>query len=46
MLGFLLYGVLGVALSAAGINVVDNPWQFIVIMLIVVVIDLNSNFGR
>lgn len=45
MLGFLLYGVLGVALNAVGVNAVDKPWQFIVIMLIVVGIDINSKFG-
>lgn len=45
MIGFILYGILGLALAGAGISVVDKPWQFCVIMFIVVAIDLNSKYG-
>ena len=39
MISLLLYCALGVALGASGVSVLDKPWQFIVIMFIVVAID-------
>lgn len=39
MMSFLLYCALGAALAASGVSVIDKPWQFIVIMMIVVGID-------
>ena len=39
MISFLLYCALGAALAASGVSVIDKPWQFIVIMAIVVGID-------
>ena len=39
MISLLLYCALGVALAASGVSVLDKPWQFIVIMFIVVAID-------
>ena len=46
MIGYILYALLGVAMSAAGVGVMDKPWQFFVIMAIVMAIDLNARFGR
>lgn len=46
MLSLILYAVLGVALAAAGVGVMDKPWQFCVIMALVVGIDLTSKFNR
>ena len=46
MIGFILYGVLGVALGLVGVNVVDNPLGFIAIMALAVGIDVNSKFNR
>jgi hypothetical protein len=39
MISILLYCALGAALAASGVNVIDKPWQFIVILTIVVAID-------
>jgi hypothetical protein len=39
MISLVLYCALGVALAASGVSVIDQPWQFIVIMAIVVGID-------
>jgi hypothetical protein len=39
MISLVLYCALGVALSASGVSVLDKPWQFIVILAIVVGID-------
>jgi hypothetical protein len=39
MISLFLYCVLGAALAASGVNVIDKPWQFIVIMAIVIGID-------
>jgi hypothetical protein len=39
MISFLLYCALGVALAASGVGVLDKPWQFIVILAIVLCID-------
>jgi hypothetical protein len=39
MISLFLYCALGVALSASGVSVIDKPWQFIVILAIVVGID-------
>jgi hypothetical protein len=39
MISLVLYCALGVALSASGVNVIDKPWQFFLIMAIVVGID-------
>ena len=36
----LLYGVFGVALSLAGVNVIDKPLDFLAITLLVMLIDL------
>lgn len=43
MIKAILYGFLGVALSAAGVGVLSNPWQFIVILGIVFLIDYIPN---
>lgn len=43
MIKGILYGFLGVALSASGVNVLDKPWQFIVILGIVLLIDYIPN---
>lgn len=40
MTALFLYFALGIALGACGITVIDKPWQFFVIMAIVVGIDL------
>jgi hypothetical protein len=40
MTAFILYFALSLALGACGITVIDKPWQFFVIMAIVVGIDL------
>jgi hypothetical protein len=39
MISLFLYCALGVALATAGVSVIDKPWQFLVIMFIVVAID-------
>ena len=39
MITLFLYCALGLALAASGVSVLDKPWQFIVIMIIVVGID-------
>jgi hypothetical protein len=39
MISLVLYGALGLALAASGVNVIDKPWQFLVIMAIVIGID-------
>lgn len=44
MIGIILYGLLGVALSAAGVGVLEKPWQFFVILALVIAIDLQSHF--
>ena len=44
MLNLILYGLLGVALSAAGVGLFDKPWQFFVILALVVGIDLSSRY--
>lgn len=40
-----LYAALGLALGAAGVGVMDKPWQFIVIMTIVVCIEHSHRFN-
>lgn len=45
MVNFILWAVLGIALSAAGVSVIDKPWQFFVIMFIVLGIDITSKHG-
>jgi hypothetical protein len=42
MIKHILYGFLGVALSAAGVSILNDPWQFIVILGIVFAIDYSS----
>lgn len=37
-----LYGALGVALAASGVGVMEKPWQFAVIMAIVIGIGVTS----
>lgn len=39
-LSVILYALLGVALSAAGVGVMEKPWQFFVIMGLVVAIEV------
>lgn len=39
MISLILYCALGAALAASGVSVLDKPWQFLVIMMIVVGID-------
>jgi hypothetical protein len=40
-----LYCLLGSVLAMAGIRVMDKPWQFLCIMAVVALIDLNSKFS-
>jgi hypothetical protein len=44
MIGILLYACLGFALAASGVGVMEKPWQFIVIMMLVIAIDLTAKF--
>ena len=46
MLSLILYASLGVALAASGVGIMEKPWQFFVIMLIVVGIDLSAKYGK
>lgn len=39
MISLILYCSLGAALAFSGVNVIDKPWQFFLIMAIVVGID-------
>ena len=39
MISLILYAALGATLAASGISVIDKPWQFLVIMAIVIGID-------
>lgn len=43
-LGVLLYSLLGGVLGANGIGVVDNTWIFILVMIIVLAIEVNSGY--
>lgn len=45
MVNVILWALLGVALAASGVSVIDKPWQFFVIMFIVLGIDLTSKHG-
>jgi hypothetical protein len=45
MINLILYCALGIALAASGISIVDKPWQFIVIIIIVVAIDYYGRLG-
>ena len=40
--GFLLYGLLGVALGFSGVGVLEKPLEFLLIMSFVVAIDITS----
>jgi hypothetical protein len=40
-----LYCLLGAALAASGVSVLDKPWQFMCIMAVVAFIDLNSKYS-
>jgi hypothetical protein len=42
----LLYGVLGVFLTLAGVGVIDKPIYFLSILAVVLVIDLVGRIGR
>ena len=42
MLNVILFGVLGVALAAAGISVLDRPWEFLTILAIVMGISITA----
>lgn len=41
----ILYCLLGVALAASGVSVLEKPWQFFCIMALVAAIDLTSKFS-
>lgn len=45
MVNMILWAVLGIALSAAGVSVIDHPWQFFMILAIVLGIDITSKLG-
>jgi hypothetical protein len=45
MINLILYCALGIALAASGVSIMEKPWQFIVIMLIVVAINYNERLG-
>lgn len=38
----ILYALLGTALAASGVGVMEKPWQFFVIMGLVLAIDINA----
>jgi hypothetical protein len=42
----LLYGLLGVFLSLAGVSVIDKPIHFLSILAVVLIIDLVGRIGR
>lgn len=42
MINLILWAVLGVALNVAGVGVLDQPWQFFLIMAVVMGIDFTS----
>ena len=44
LMGVLLFGILGAALSAIGIKFSDDPVSFMTIIGIAVLIDLNASF--
>jgi hypothetical protein len=41
MISILLYCALGVALAACGIDVINKPWQFFMIIAIVMAISIS-----
>lgn len=41
----ILYCLLGAALAASGVGIMDKPWQFLCIMALVAAIDLTSKFS-
>jgi hypothetical protein len=43
MISLVLYCALGAALAASGVGPIDKPWQFLVIMAIVLGIDHASS---
>lgn len=44
-IGLFLYMLMGMALVMSGVSVQEKPLEFIAIMIIVVLIDLNSKFS-
>jgi hypothetical protein len=42
MFNVILFGLLGVALSAAGVGVLTKPWEFCVILAIVMGISITA----
>lgn len=42
MITAILYAALGVALGASGVGILEKPWQFIVILGLVMAIDYNG----
>ena len=44
-ISIILYALLGCALAAAGVGVVEKPWQFFVIMGLVVAIEVTGKLG-
>lgn len=42
----LLYTVLGAALAFAGLTVIASPLKFLLVMVIVVAIDINSKYSQ
>lgn len=42
VIGCVLYALLGLALAASGVGIMEKPWQFCVIMMLVVAIDIVS----
>lgn len=45
LVGLILYALLGVALSASGVGIMNKPWQFLCILGLVLCIDFNSKFS-
>ena len=43
-LGILLYSILGGVLGANGIGIVSNTWIFILVMIVVLTIEVNSAY--
>lgn len=39
MISLILYCILGATLAFSGVNVIDKPWQFFLIIAIVIAID-------
>jgi hypothetical protein len=46
ILNSLLYGILGASLTFMGIGILDKPLEFILILALVMLININAKVGR